>query len=223
MAKVFRINNKVMFTTEIVKAWLPNDLIKPLNSIRITINDTWDLLRYNQHPTIPPPPVVKFKALVTYRNLYQINILIETGTFEGEMVRKCHGHFREIFTIELDEQLVIKARQRLSKFKNIHIIQGNSADKLSEILAYIKEPALFWLDAHYSGGITAKGDSETPLMDELRIIGTHAIKEHIILIDDARLFGSGDYPEISKIKDQLYIINPNYKILIESDILRAYV
>jgi len=34
----------------------------------------------------------------------------------------------------------------------------------------IHEPAVIFLDAHYSGGSTARGDTNTPLLDELEIV-----------------------------------------------------
>lgn len=184
------------------KELLGDSVSERLRRIRAKYKDSWDLLSYSLRPTIPAPHAVKFRTIKYYRNLHNIAILIETGTFEGEMVRKCRGLFREIWTIELDEQLAKKAEKRLSRFKNIHVVQGNSPSKLPEILSLIEEPALFWLDAHYSGGITAKGATETPILDELRAVGTHRIKNHVILIDDMRCFGQGDYPELNEVKER---------------------
>jgi hypothetical protein len=196
-------------------------LIEALRCMRANYKDIWDLFTYNLWPTIPPPHAVKFKTILHYKNRHHINILIETGTFQGEMVRKCRGHFQKIWTIELDEQLSRRAEKRLSRFKNIHVIQGNSPSKLSDILTVIKEPVLFWLDAHYSGGITTKGDSDTPILDELQVILAHGIKRHVILIDDIRCFGQGDYPGLDEVKRQLYRINPDFQISVANDILRC--
>jgi hypothetical protein len=48
------------------------------------------------------------------------------------------------------------------------------------------EPALFFLDGHWSGGKTAGIDDECPLMNELRSLRGRG--SDIVLIDDARLF-----------------------------------
>jgi hypothetical protein len=77
-----------------------NSVIEPLRGIRARYKDFRDLLSYSLRPTIPAPHVVKFRTIMYYRNLHNIAILIETGTFEGEMVRKCRGLFREIWTIQ---------------------------------------------------------------------------------------------------------------------------
>jgi hypothetical protein len=35
------------------------------------------------------------------------------------------------------------------------------------IIKDLNEPAIFWLDGHYSSGITAKGDKICPIFEEL--------------------------------------------------------
>ena len=47
--------------------------------------------------------------------------------------------------------------------------------------------AIFWLDAHWSGGETYGINDECPLIEEIKIINNTKLN-HIILIDDARLF-----------------------------------
>jgi len=87
--------------------------------------------------------------------------------------------------------------------KNITIIHGDSGEVLGEVLAHINQPCLFWLDGHYSGGITVKGELETPIRRELSHIFRHSIAGcHVIIIDDARGFtGEYDYPTIEELRD----------------------
>ncbi len=88
-----------------------------------------------------------------------------------------------------------RARARLKRYSNVKLIQGDSAALLPDLLAGLSEPAGFWLDAHFSGGETARGDVDTPVVSELRAILGHPMRRHVILIDDARLFTGGDgYP-----------------------------
>ena len=78
-------------------------------------------------------------------------------------------------------------------------------------------------DGHYSAGITAKGDLETPIMQELEAILSHSIKNHVILIDDAREFtGMNDYPTVSQLKEFVAKSRPDYQVDLENDILRIH-
>ena len=94
---------------------------------------------------------------------------------------------------------------------------------MPEILSQIEEPCLFWLDGHYSEGITAKGEKETPILEELKHIFNHPIEDNIILIDDARCFtGYGDYPNIEGLKAVLLSRYPDNAFSIEDDIIRTH-
>ena len=58
-------------------------------------------------------------------------------------------------------------------------------------------PALFYLDAHYSGPGTGKGDIETPISAEIDLILQRAPAGSVVAIDDARCFGTEpDYPPL---------------------------
>ena len=48
--------------------------------------------------------------------------------------------------------------------RRAEILQGDSTDVLPEVVEKMDEPTLFWLDGHYSGGITASGEQETPIV-----------------------------------------------------------
>ena len=67
-------------------------------------------------------------------------------------------NFEHIVSIELDKELYENAAKFFRKDKHIEIIQGDSSKVLPEILKNINQRCLFWLDGHFSGGITAKGN-----------------------------------------------------------------
>ena len=83
-------------------------------------------------------------------------------------------------------------------------------------------PCLFWLDAHYSGGPTAKAEVETPIMQELDCIFAHPeAEEHILLIDDARCFtGENDYPSLKTLEGFIRDTNPGWSFEVKDDIIR---
>jgi hypothetical protein len=85
----------------------------------------------------------------------------------------------------------------------------------------INEPAIFWLDGHYSAGITAKGDKECPIFEELNAILNKNEFNHILLIDDARCFiGEGDYPTIEELTNYVKTKDKSYQVVVEHDIIR---
>src|SRR6185369_3710483 len=119
-----------------------------------------------------------------YAKSFNTQILIETGTYLGDMVHAMKKSFSRIISFELDHNLAKQAQARFANDHHIQIIQGDSGKLLSDYLANINEPCLFWLDGHYSGGITAKGTLETPIKNELTVILKHPVDSHVILIDD---------------------------------------
>jgi len=162
---------------------------------------------------------IKQYTIEEFQKKYGHNVLIETGTFLGDMVEAQRNNFKRIFSIELQHDLAEKARERFKDVGHIKILQGDSGKLLKTILKEVNEPAIFWLDAHYSGGLTAKGDKECPIYQEIDAI--FATKEnHLLLIDDARLFnGKGDYPTTDQLTKYIQDKDPRYKVSVDNDII----
>ena len=172
---------------------------------------------------IPVPDVVKQRAVKKYAKIFSVETFIETGTYLGDMVDAVRDTFKKIYSIELDATLCDQAKKKFSKHHNISIFHGDSSKVLPVILADIREPCLFWLDGHYSGGITAKGDLNTPIMQELNCILDHTIEDHVILIDDAHLFtGQDDYPSLEGIRKLVSNRHTDWKFNIKGDIIRIH-
>src|SRR5689334_15556392 len=148
----------------------------------------------------PPPQIAKQRIVQEYARRFGLRIFVETGTYLGDMVNAVKKDFDQIYSIELSTELCRNAKQRFNNQTHISILQGDSGKVLKGVLDQIRKPCLFWLDGHYSEGITAKGDLETPVIDELTCIANHPMAHrHTILIDDARCFtGKGDYPTIKE-------------------------
>jgi len=188
----------------------------------VDIRDPIEAYAYHRNPQIPyPPHAIKARNVINQARRHNVRVLVETGTCVGEMARKCSKHFERIWTIELSETLAAEAARRLATRRNVSVLCGESGGLLPQILEAIRVPAVFWLDAHYSGGATAKGVTECPLELELQIIAEHARHDHIILIDDVRLMGSGDYPSFDRICELARRINPQYRIEVRDDILNC--
>jgi hypothetical protein len=170
---------------------------------------------------VPPPHIVKQLTISEYQDKYNYTILVETGTFLGDMVEAQKKRFKKIFSIEVGVDLYNNATKRFKNDKNVTIVLGDSGKVLPEILSEINEPAICWLDGHYSAGITEKGDKDCPIFEELEAIFNSKKLNHILLIDDARLFiGKGDYPNIEKLTEYILSKNEEYKVEVKHDIIR---
>jgi len=144
---------------------------------------------------------------------YGLQTFVETGTNEGDMVAAIQDCFNSVYSVELDLNLFKRARERFLAKKHIKIFQGDSAKVLPQILKEVSAPCLFWLDAHYSGGVTAKGSTETPIHQEIDEILRHPIQGHLILIDDAWCFGTmKDYPSVKELKQFVKERNARAKV-----------
>jgi len=156
---------------------------------------------------------------------------VETGTWVGEGVEEAlQAGFNEIYSIELSPKWHKYCVEKFQSLPNVHLSQGDSGKVLEEVISQIDQPITFWLDAHYSGEPTAKGETNTPILNELNAIKKHPIKTHTILIDDTRCFGTDDfdYIKIHEALDILFQINPNYVITYRdghkrNDTLVAYI
>ena len=196
-------------------------MLKKLFRKKVKINHEEQLAEWERNGRpIPPPHIVKQMAIEEYREKFHTEILVETGTYMGDMVEAQRDQFKKIYSIELSEKLFNKAQKRFKDHLHIKIVQGDSGTVLNKLIAEIDKPALFWLDGHYSGGITAKGEKECPVSEELKIILKSPLS-HIILIDDARLFnGTHDYPTIDQIEEIIKTNNRQYLVETKDDIIR---
>lgn len=215
-------------TKERIKTFIPHFLLYNFERIRIRQrNSTSRQEKIYQKwlqdgKPIPPPHIAKQKVIDEFAKKYNLKMLIETGTFLGDMVYSQRNSFSKLVSIELDEVFYKDAKQKLKHVNNIEILKGDSGIVLKEITPVLKEPCLFWLDGHYSAGFTAKGDLETPIISELNTI--FSLKEnHIVLIDDARCFtGENDYPTIEFIRDFIKNKRNDYRMEVKDDIIRLH-
>jgi hypothetical protein len=168
----------------------------------------------------PRPHLAKEFHIIEIARRHGLRVFVETGTFLGDMLLTVRPHFARLFSIELDEKLHADARRRLGHRKSIELLQGDSARVLPHILERLDEPALFWLDGHYSGGITARGERDTPISEELRHVFEHRVRNHAILIDDARCFdGTADYPTLEELRAAVAKARPDFSFEVANDII----
>lgn len=181
------------------------------------IIEEWEQAGY----PLPPPHLVKQRVIREFQKRTGFKTLVETGTYHGAMVEAQKSKFTEIISIELGQDLFKKAKERFKNDTNITILQGDSSQIMPDVVKKLDAPAIFWLDGHYSEGITAQGEKDCPILEELEAILTDNKYNHVILIDDARHFvGQGDYPTIQKLTEYVKSKNGAYRVEVKHDIIR---
>jgi hypothetical protein len=169
----------------------------------------------------PPPHIVKQRILIDYAQSLGLRTLVETGTYLGDMIWALRNRFDEIHSVELDANLFGQARGRFAGYPHIHLYQGDSGAVLPAVVRGLAVPALFWLDGHYSGGDTARGDADSPVARELLLLLEPGALDHVILIDDARLFtGEGGYPDLESLRRMVVAGKPASSLEIIDDVIR---
>ncbi|MGV1098500.1 hypothetical protein ACUUL3_03710 [Thiovibrio sp. JS02] len=197
----------------------------PLRRLRIAVKEKRlkkELLEWEQKgKPAPPPHLVKQNNLIECAQRHGLKILVESGTFYGDMVEAMKGAFDRVYSIELSEPLFKKAKERFRSQKHVEIIHGDSGKELAKLLPLLNKPALFWLDGHYSGGETALGEKETPIFEELRTILAMENLHHAIIIDDARLFGTDPgYPTREELFNFIHAQRSDVDITVKDDGIR---
>ena len=197
------------------RRWSMHPAVRPLTERRI--NFQW---RLAGRP-VPPPPPVKQAIVKDYQRRFGLRVFIETGTFAGDMIDAVKQHFARIVSIELDPGWHARAVERFRSDKHVSLLQGDSGVRLREVLASLTEPALFWLDAHYSGPLTARGEVDSPILGELSAVGSHPVRGHVVLIDDMRYFKDADgYPTVERLVEWIHETDPHGVVEVRDDILR---
>ncbi|MHB8829802.1 MAG: hypothetical protein ACYC6Q_09795 [Syntrophales bacterium] len=170
---------------------------------------------------LPPPHEVKQLALQYYSEKFGLKILVETGTYHGDMVEAMRELFNHIYSIELSKELYEKAKKRFKGEKHIELIWGDSGVEMERIMGKLDQPALFWLDGHYSAGETARSDKDTPIYEELNHILNAKDRGNVVIIDDAHLFGDDPaYPGREELFDFIKARMPDVNIAVEEDSIR---
>ncbi len=152
---------------------------------------------------------------------------VETGTYRGHSTRALAGIFDTVITIELSADLHRQYAPALDAIPGVSALQGDSRTVLGGLVDP-SVPTLYFLDGHWSGGVTAGEEDECPVLDELTTISAgHA--DDCVLIDDARLFAAPpppphdarQWPTLLEVFDALRAAHPGHHITLIDDTVIA--
>lgn len=133
---------------------------------------------------MPSLLVSNIEEYSNFKTLY----FVETGTLEGETVSNVLHYFEKLFTIEINSEFVKRAIQKFKNIEKVNVLEGDSSRIIGPLCRSLDKPTFFWLDGHWSGGDTGRGEKDCPLIEELEQIMENCVPECIIAIDDVRLF-----------------------------------
>jgi hypothetical protein len=169
---------------------------------------------------IRSPHLLKQRTVHEYAERYGLRVLVETGTYYGEMVAAMKNRFAQIHSVEFDSTLARRAAKKFARWPHVHIVEGDSQKVVPELLTSLREPALFWLDAGYYGWAGLHGDKQR-LTSELEAILGSPIRGHVVLMDDARgLNGQNGAPTVEQLKQRIAADFPGRSVEVKHDILR---
>ena len=171
----------------------------------------------------PPPHFIKQSLLL--RHGINDSIWVETGTYLGYTTKFLSENFRYVHSIEPSKKCLRIARRNLRFSKNVTLHEGTSELCLESICSSLKGDICFWLDGHYSEGITFKGVVDTPIVFELETIKKYLsnFSNTVILIDDIRLshIEKGKYPSLSFYANWADSVGMDWIIELDSFIIKS--
>ena len=130
---------------------------------------------------------------------------VETGTYIGQSLFMISDMFNHLSTVEAKSDL-FTASQALFTSRNVGNITGHVGDSRAFLRgidpAYGNE-SVYFLDAHYSSGITSREFGACPVIEEIQTILARS-PAALIVVDDMRLMtGQEGYPTLGAILSSL--------------------
>ena len=154
----------------------------------------------------PSPHFIKQSVILN--NVILNSTTVETGTYMGETTELLETKSMKVISIEPEENLFKMALLKFIGKQKFQIINGTSEDIFPWLIPTISGDVTFWLDGHYSAGITYRGPKETPILDELRIIEANLrnFQRVVVMVDDIRCFDP-TLPEYSSYPTRTFLVD----------------
>jgi len=154
----------------------------------------------------PSPLFIKQKIIL--RNGFLNATWVESGTYLGQTTKELSKYGKFIYSIEPEPILYSNAADYFKLNPNVKLFIRLSEEVFPSLLPKLFGDINFWLDGHYSAGITFKGPQETPILEELAHISLNLkhFQNVCVMIDDVRCFNSkleeySTYPSINVLVD----------------------
>lgn len=167
-----------------------------------------------------PPYLVKRAMLKAEAIRIGAVTFVETGTYMGDTPWSLRNTCKFLISIEVQPILADIARKRFRNTPQVKIVTGDSAVELKETVPKVEGPCLFWLDGHYSAGMTGRGSKDCPIYEELEAIAGFGESPFSIMIDDARCFGTdAAYPSLKDLEVAAQAHFPKHHFAVWNDVI----
>jgi hypothetical protein len=169
----------------------------------------------------PPSQRAKQRHLLALMSERGHDMLIETGTYLGETTAYFASRARRVVSIEIEPALHARAARLFADAPSVEILLGDGMEIVPRLVGELESPCLIWLDGHFSGGITGRGELEEPAVEILRRIREQSPPRGMtIVVDDLRLFGSDPAaPGLAALVDAARETFPDAQLTAELDAL----
>lgn len=137
--------------------------------------------------------------LKNYREKYKLQVFVESGTLEGDGIQAAlDAGFKEIISLDIDEEMVAKAHKRFANNNRVHIYYNDSVVWFQSSPPIIRSNrCLYWLDAHFPGATNNNelylNPENTTVRELKQLIKIPRITESVIILDDLWLYEDGEY------------------------------
>lgn len=126
---------------------------------------------------------------------YGCDVYVETGTGHCATLSKAIPHFKRCYTVDIDEDMVFKARNRFHSATVAHDLSTVALEHWLKNELVPEEKVLFFLDAHFPGSdyygkpYDVSVPNAVPLEEELNLIKKYRPdSKDVIICDDARIY-----------------------------------
>jgi hypothetical protein len=157
---------------------------------------------------------------------YGCDVYVETGTGHCVTLAKAVPHFKNCYSVDMDEGMVFKARNRFRGITIAHDLSTVALERWLKNDLAPNEKILFFLDAHFPGSdyhgapYDVAAPNAVPLKEELELIKKYRPNgKDIIICDDARIYtiapfeaGNTEWLQVPGGFNFVYDIFPDAKI-----------
>lgn len=124
------------------------------------------------------------QLLAQLKDRHLLKSFVEAKTASGDTTELAAIVFDQVWSCDIDPRRTTEAGARLKDYIGVNLLTEASPDCLRRIKPQIAQPALYWLDTHWSNSDTSIIE-ECPLLSEIEAIGS--LGKSIILIDHIEL------------------------------------